>query len=59
MNQNHNDMLFHIYWEDYHQKDRITCIGEDVVTGEPSHISGGIVKWYCHFKKQFGSALKS
>ena len=37
----------------------ITCIGEDVETWEPSHISGGIVKWYFHFKKQFGSALKS
>ena len=39
-------------------KERVTKVDEDVENLELSYINGGIVKWYNHFRNQFGSSLK-
>ena len=36
----------------------IKCVNKDVEKLESLYIAGGIVKWYGHFRKQFGSSSK-
>ena len=40
-------------------KKMITSVGEGMEKLEPSYPAEGDVKWYSHFRKQFGSASKS
>lgn len=36
----------------------LSSVCEDVELLEPSYMAGGNVKWYKHFRKQFGILLK-
>ena len=40
-------------------KGQITSNNKDVEKLEPSYISGGKIKWYSFFGKQFGSSSES
>ena len=63
INQDHSGIPLHNNKDDHNQKNsnknKITIVAKDVEKLEPSHITGGNVKWFGTYGKQFGSTLKT
>lgn len=56
--QSHNDLLPHTHQENHYKKNH-TGAGKDVEQLENLCIIGGNIKWFNHYRTQYGGSFKN
>ena len=55
VNQSHNEISLHTFWNDYYQREEIAMLARIWIKGNPCALAGGNVNWCNHYKKKHNS----